>query len=920
MVLAVGAWTSYLLAVAQHRAAEARSRDEVLAALSAVGDTISRETFSALSLTEGIAATVAVDGEISRDRFDALSAELLRRDGGVRNIALAPDNVIAYVFPTAGNERAIGLRYAANPAQWPSVARMMQQRSRVVAGPLALVQGGTGLIGRTPIYVRDASSAGGVRYWGLVSTVVDFDRLIDHAAVTSAGRRLRIALRGVDGTGARGPPFWGDASVFADAPVTLDVPLPAGSWQAAAVPLAGWPPFRLSTSPHALIGALLTIVFAGGLHQLLRLAALRSRWIDDQRAVEATLRRSNRALRLFATVERAAAVASDEDAMLGEVGRELGGLGDLSEGITGRFDPASDGGDRTESAAPAAVATAIAVSRSSGAQLLVVHGRDLASEDVAFIGELREAVARGVSVVRDRAEHRRTQEAHREREQQLSTIYDTVADVIFHIAVERGDRFRFVSVNRAFSQVTGVPPEAILGRYVDEVVPPESLDLVVSRYCRARDTGSVVRWEETSDYPAGRLTGEVSVAPVIDAAGQCTYLVGTVHDITERKRAAEALARSEERYRTTLESIMEGCQILDFAWRYTYLNDVAAVHNRRPNAELLGRTMQESWPGIEHTAVYAMLERTMTERVAGHQETEFVFPEGSSSWFDVRVQPVPEGIFVLSIDISERKRAEQALRELNESLGRKVHERTQALETARLRAEAADHLKSAFLATMSHELRTPLNSILGFTGLVLQGLAGPLTDEQAKQLGMVRSSARHLLDLINDVLDISKIEAGQLEIRAAPFDLLASIERVRAMVAPLAEKKGLGLHVAVPELPGAMHSDRRRVEQILLNLLNNGIKFTDHGEIVLAVGVANDSVRFTVADTGIGMRKEHLSELFQPFRQLDSGLQRQHEGTGLGLAICHRLVGLLGGTISVESEWGRGSEFFVTLPMTLGPA
>jgi signal transduction histidine kinase len=355
------------------------------------------------------------------------------------------------------------------------------------------------------------------------------------------------------------------------------------------------------------------------------------------------------------------------------------------------------------------------------------------------------------------------------------------------------------------------------------------------------------------------------------------------------------------------------------------LNDAAAIHNRRPNTELLGKRMPDAWPGIEATRIFALLRRCMVERVALHEETEFVFPDGSTGWFDVRSQPVPEGIFVLSIDISERKQAEKALRDLNEGLERKVADRTIELEAARVRAESADRIKSAFLATMSHELRTPLNSIIGFTGMVLQGLAGPLNPEQSKQLGMVRGSARHLLELINDVLDISKIEAGQLEVRVAPFDLGASVERVAASVKPLMEKKGLTLEVTLPASLDALESDRRRVDQILLNLLQNAIKFTDRGGVTLAVEAVGDghssgddaarpAVRIRVSDTGIGMHTADLAKLFQPFRQIDSGLGRQHEGTGLGLAICRRLTELLGGTIGAESVWGQGSTFTVTLP------
>lgn len=274
------------------------------------------------------------------------------------------------------------------------------------------------------------------------------------------------------------------------------------------------------------------------------------------------------------------------------------------------------------------------------------------------------------------------------------------------------------------------------------------------------------------------------------------------------------------------------------------------------------------------------------------------------------------------------EQAYAALRDLNGSLEDRVSGRTQELETALNRARDADRLKSAFLATMSHELRTPLNSIIGFTGIVLQGMAGPLTPEQKRQLGMVRGSARHLLDLINDVLDLSKIEAGQLQVRAEAFNISESVQKVVGLVQPMTEQKGLYIQVEIAPDVGGMYSDRRRVEQILINLLNNAIKFTDKGGAIIqltlnpafqvnAQAPACKALRIQVRDTGIGIKSEDLSTLFQPFSQVDNGLTRAHEGTGLGLAICARLVRLLGGAITVRSEWSEGSVFTVTLPLEM---
>ncbi|HKY53148.1 MAG TPA: ATP-binding protein, partial [Anaerolineales bacterium] len=263
----------------------------------------------------------------------------------------------------------------------------------------------------------------------------------------------------------------------------------------------------------------------------------------------------------------------------------------------------------------------------------------------------------------------------------------------------------------------------------------------------------------------------------------------------------------------------------------------------------------------------------------------------------------------------ERKQAEEELRKLNLELEQRIAARTEELAAAMIKAQESDRLKSAFLASMSHELRTPLNSIIGFTGVILQGLAGPLNEEQAKQLNMTRDSARHLLALINDVLDISKIEAGQLEILKRPFDMRQAIESALRVVHPLAQKKNLQLETSIGSGVGIINNDRRRVEQVLINLINNAIKFTEHGHVRVKCQVINGWLETTVQDEGIGIKAEDMGRLFKPFQQIDTGLARVHEGTGLGLSICKRLVSAMGGELTAQSEWGVGSTFKFTLPM-----
>lgn len=256
----------------------------------------------------------------------------------------------------------------------------------------------------------------------------------------------------------------------------------------------------------------------------------------------------------------------------------------------------------------------------------------------------------------------------------------------------------------------------------------------------------------------------------------------------------------------------------------------------------------------------------------------------------------------------------QELQKANLEMEKRVEERTEELGLAMQQAQVADMLKSAFMATMSHELRTPLNSILGFTGILLQELPGKLNAEQRKQLQIVQNSSRHLLDLINDVLDVSKIEAGELDLKYSKIALHTTLHKLLTSLGAQAARKGLEqeLHCSIDS--GTIITDERRFIQIILNLLSNSIKFTDQGMVSLICERDIELVKISVKDTGIGIPNDQLHRLFRPFYQIDSGLTRKYEGSGLGLYIANKMATLIGGDISLQSELGQGSTFILTLP------
>lgn len=406
---------------------------------------------------------------------------------------------------------------------------------------------------------------------------------------------------------------------------------------------------------------------------------------------------------------------------------------------------------------------------------------------------------------------------------------------------------------------------------------------------------------------------------VVERTKELNYLNEQLKiELTERKQIEEYLRESEERYRFLFENNPASMLIYDHnTLQFLAINESFQKQYGYTSEELLSMSIDEIYPEDEKKPIMDLIQTLHGHAYAG--EWHHIKKNGEiisiiANSHDLEYKGKKARIAVVT-DITERKKAEEEIRELNQTLEYRVAKRTAELAVAKEHAESADRLKSAFLATMSHELRTPLNSIIGFTGILLQELPGKLNEEQKKQLGMIRKSGRHLLSLINDILDLSKIEAGQLILSNEMFSISEVIQNVADLCKPLADSKELELTYTIEEDMSLVESDKFRIQQIILNLVNNAIKFTDRGKVHIDTRQTESYTCVSVIDTGIGIKPEELGSLFKPFIQVDNNITRKHEGTGLGLSICEKLITLAGGTIEVVSEFEKGSSFTIKLPV-----
>ena len=463
---------------------------------------------------------------------------------------------------------------------------------------------------------------------------------------------------------------------------------------------------------------------------------------------------------------------------------------------------------------------------------------------------------------------------------------------------------RIVLVNSQAERVFGYPRSELLGQAVEVLLPHRYRGAHLGHRSgffgqpRTRTMGAGLELHGLRK-DGGEFPVEISLSPIDTEEG--TMVMSAIRDITDRKRA-------DQKFKDLLEAAPDAMVIVNREGHIVLVNSQAVKLFGWSRDELLGQPIELLVP-LRFSARHPDHRRNFfaeprTRSMGAGLELHGLRKDGSEFPVEISLSPLEteEGLFVSSAirDVTERKRIEQVLRDKN------------------LELENAALVKDRFLASMSHELRTPLNAIIGFTGTLLMKLPGPLNAEQEKQLRIVQTGAKHLLSLINDLLDVAKLSANKVTLNLEPVDCKTLVEEVSATLEMEARRKGLAFAVHTPPVDVLLLTDRRALSQILINLVGNAIKFTQQGRVDVVLQdlqlPTGRAVQLHVQDTGPGIPLREQPRLFEAFSRVENADRRHHEGTGLGLHLSRKLAEALGGTLGFDSTEGLGSTFTLQLP------
>jgi PAS domain S-box-containing protein len=470
---------------------------------------------------------------------------------------------------------------------------------------------------------------------------------------------------------------------------------------------------------------------------------------------------------------------------------------------------------------------------------------------------------------------------------------------------------RITEFNTAAEKMFGHPREEVLGRMVADVIVPPSLrrshGAGLERYLATGEARVLGRRIEISALRKDGTTFPVELA-IGQPSGTQTFR-GIIRDISERKES--------EHFRLLVAAVKDhAIFMLDTEGRVATWNAGAQAVKGYAQSEIVGQHFSVFYTAEDRKLLKPHHDLEIAETSGRFENKGWrVRKDGTQFWANALISAIRDGrgrlvgFAKVTRDLTEQRKAER-LEELE------ARRRSDELEGENIRMQDANRLKSEFLANMSHELRTPLNAIIGFAELMFKEKVGPISPDHKEYLGDILNSSRHLLKLINGVLDLAKVESGQMEFRPEPLDLRAVVTEVSDILRGLASTKRIRIETKVNVSDAAAVLDPSKLKQVLYNYLSNALKFTPEEGLVTIQVMSEEGgrVRVEVRDTGIGIRREDTHRLFVEFQQLDAGMAKKHAGTGLGLALTRRIVEAQGGTVGVTSELGKGSTFWAVLP------